>query len=131
MRTLRLELPSLPPAEYSSNRARGAAWQRQYRVSHDAKEGAVNEIMWTVREQGWQGPPMQKAEVRLMFYLPDRRRRDGLGLLERVKPWIDGLVVSGVIKDDDLSTIGFPTACREYRKGQPGTVIKVQEEDAL
>ena len=131
MRTLRLELPCLPPAEYSANRARGAAWQRQYRVSH-GKRGAVGEIIALVKEQGWEGPPMEHARVSCTFYFPDRRRRDGLSLWERSKPWFDGLVEAGVIRDDDLMTISFPTACGTYRKGKPGTVIKVQEEeDAL
>lgn len=84
-----------------------------------------------VKEQGWQGPPMERAEISLIFYLPDRQRRDGLMLLERMKFWIDGLVESHppVIKDDDLLTIGFPAATAIYRKGQPGTVIEVREHE--
>ena len=128
MRTLRLELPSLPPVEYSANRSRGVAWQRQYRVSH-GNRGAVDEIVALVREQGWQGPPMQRAEVAVTFYLPNRRRLDGLALWERMKVWIDGLVQgeNPVLKDADLTTIGFPTATWEYRKGRPGTLIEVRE----
>ena len=126
MRSVRLELPSLPPVEYSANRSRGAPWQRQYRVSH-GKRGAVEEIVALIREQGWQGPAMKKAEVSVTFYLPDRRRRDPLGLWERMKPWMDGVVESKVLKDDDLATIGFPTATWEYRKGRPGTVMVVKE----
>ena len=131
MRTLHLELPCLPPAEYSANRSRGAPWQRQYRVSR-GKRGAVDEIVALIREQGWQGPAMKKAEVSVTFYLPDRRRRDPLGLWERMKPWIDGLVEgeTPVLKDDDLRTIGFPSATWEYRKGRPGTLIEIIEKDA-
>ena len=105
------------------------AWQRQWRISHDVKEGAVDEIIWTVREQDWRGPAMKKAEIRLTFYLPDRRRRDGLMLLERMKPWLDGLVQGQqpVLVDDDLATIGFPVALWEYRKGSPGTLIEIKE----
>lgn len=125
-RVLRLDLPCLPPAEYGANRSRGAAWERQYRVAH-GKRGAGDQIVALVLEQGWQGPPMGRAEVRLTFYLPDRRRRDGLGLLERLKPWVDGLVEAQVIKDDDLGTIGFPVPHWEYRPRSPGTVIEVVE----
>lgn len=126
-RSLKLELPCLPPVEYSANQSRGAAWQRQWRIAHDARRGAVDEIVALVREQGWQGPPMDLAEIRVTFYLPDRRKRDGLGLLERLKPWIDGLVTSGIIQDDDLNTIGFLSHAWEYRPRQPGTVIMVSE----
>ena len=73
MRSLRIEMPYLPPAEYGANRSRGAAWQRQYRVSH-GKRGAVEEIMALVLEQGWEWPPMERATVRLTFYLPSRLR---------------------------------------------------------
>lgn len=131
-RILRLTLPYLPPAEYGANRARGAAWQRQFRVSH-GKGGAVDTIIALVNETGWHGPPMQKAVLRITFYLPDKRRRDGMMLLERCKPWFDGLVYrggAGVIKDDDLGTIGFPVPAWEYRKGQPGTTIEIQEVEA-
>ena len=128
MRVLRLELPTVPPAEYSANRARGAAWERQYRVSH-GKQGAVDEIISLVKEQGWQGPPMQRATIKIMFHLPDRLRRDGFGLLERMKPWLDGLVQGEmpVLRDDDLTTIGFPTADWCWDPGHAQTVIEVTE----
>ena len=126
-RVLRIELPYLPPAEYSANRSRGVAWQRNYRVSR-GKRGAVEEIVVLVKEQRWEGPPMQKARVRFKFFLPDHRRRDGMGLLERAKPWIDGLVDAGVIADDSLGVIAFPVVVWAYRKGQPGTVVEVEEE---
>jgi len=127
-RTLRLTLPCLPPAEYGANRARGAAWQRQYRVSH-GKQGAVDEIIGLVKEQGWEGPAMQRATIKIMFHLPDRRRRDGFGLLERMKPWLDGLVQGEmpVLRDDDLRTIGFPTADWCWDPGSPKTVVEITE----
>ena len=128
LRTLRIELPCLPPAEYSANRSRGAAWQRNYRVSH-GNRGAVEQIVALVKEQGWEGPPMERARIYCIFYLPDRRRRDGLSLWERSKPWFDGLVEAGVIRDDDLLTISFPTAWGIYRKGEPGTAIEVVERN--
>jgi len=130
MRTLCLTLPYLPPAEYGANRARGAAWERQYRVSH-GRQGAVDEIISLVKEQGWQGPPMQQATIKIMFHLPDRRRRDGCGLLERMKPWLDGLCQGDptrrVLLDDDLLVIGFPTADWCWDPGRPKTVIEITE----
>jgi len=129
-RVLRLTLPCLPPAEYAANRARGAAWQRQYRVSH-GKRGAVDEIISLAKEQGWQGPPMQQATIKIMFYLPDCRRRDGFGLLERVKPWLDGLCqgdpTQRVLLDDDLLVIGFPIVDWCWDPGHPHTVIEITE----
>lgn len=126
LRTLRLELPCLPPSEYSANRSRGADWERQYRISH-GKRGAVDEIMALVREQSWEGPPLERAHINVTFYLPDRRRRDPESLIARCKPWLDGLVAAGVISDDSLDVIGWPSYAHEYRKGEPGTILEIKD----
>ena len=129
LRELHLKLPALPPSEYSANRARGADWGRQYRVSR-GKRGAIEELVALVKTRQWNGPAMDHARIEVHFQLPDRRRRDGLGLLERLKPWVDGLVEAGVIKDDALVNIGFPQATWEYVKGEPAaTWILIIEED--
>ena len=127
MRTLHLELPCLPPAEYSANRSRGAGWERLYRISR-GRRGAVEEIIALVKEQSWQGPPMEKARVSVHFQLPDRRRRDPGALQERVKPWFDGLVEAQVIVDDDLRTIGWPSYTHEVVPRQPKTTITVEDD---
>ena len=124
--SLRIEIPCLPPAEYGANRSRGAAWQRQFRVSR-GKRGAVEQIVALVKEQGWQGPPMTRARVSVHFQLPDRRRRDPGMLQERMKPYFDGLVEAGVIEDDDLATIGWPVYSHSLHPRQPGTIITVED----
>jgi len=128
-RSLRLEIPSLPPAEYSANKARGAAWGRQYRVSH-GKRGAADEIIAAVNLQTWEGPPMERARIVITFHLPDRRKRDAGMLQERMKPWFDALTPkgAGVIQDDDLATIGFPTYMPPvYSPRCPKTIMEIQE----
>jgi len=72
---------------------------------------------------------MQQATIKIMFHLPDRRRRDGFGLLERMKPWLDGLVQGKmpVLRDDDLRTIGFPIANWCWDPRHPQTVIEITE----
>ena len=119
---LRLVIPSLPPAEYSANYARGRHWAEKQRVT----QAAHDEIIAEVRNQGWQGPTLQKAHVKVIFTLPSRRKIDGGSLVERSKPWIDGLVLAGVIADDDLETIGFPEFSHTYeRRAQAQTVVEV------
>lgn len=122
---LSIRIPSLPPAEYSANNARGAAWGRQYRVSH-GERGAVSEVVALVKEQGWGRPPLKRAVVELYFVLPDHRRRDAPSLLERVKPWLDGLVTAKVLVDDDLKTIGWPRCHHGYGRSA-ATIINVFE----
>lgn len=121
---LRIRIPSLPPAEYSANKSRGAAWGRQFRVSH-GKRGAAAEIHALVIEQGWQGEPIEKAVVKVTFGLPDRRKRDHSGLIERFKPWLDGLVTAGVLVDDNLEVIGWPNYGHCYSPREPYTEIEV------
>lgn len=130
MRSLRVELPYLPPPEFSANRSRGAAWQRQWRVSR-GRRGAIEEIILLVKEQGWQGPPMERARVSVHFQLPDRRRRDPGALQERMKPWFDGLVEAEVLADDNLDVIGWPIYSHDVVPRQPRTVITVEADHDL
>ncbi len=133
---LRIVLAELPPASYGANQSRGAHWGRQYRDSH-GKRGAVEHVVVLVREQGWNRPPLEKARVKVTFGLPDKRRRDATGLIERVKPYLDGLtskpdkngVVHGasVIVDDDLECIGFPDFGWFSSPRVPVTIISVEE----
>lgn len=134
---LRLLIPSLPPVEYASNQSRGAAWGRQYRVSH-GKRGAAELIMALVKEQEWQGEPLEKAVVTVTFGLPDRRKRDHGGLIERFKPWLDALTRNpdpktkvwrgaGVLWDDDLLCIGWPVYGDFLSPKNPQTIIEIYE----
>lgn len=102
------------------------AWQRQWRVSL-GKRGAIEEIIALVKEQGWQGPPLERAKVSVHFQLPDRRRRDPGMLQERMKPWFDGLVEAQVLWDDSLDVIGWPIYSHEIVPRQPGTAITLVE----
>lgn len=127
---LRLEIPLLPPAEYSANNSRGRAYFQQHRASHGdtkGRGGALELFKALLNEAGWRGPVMERAHIRITFHLPDRIRRDPGGLQERMKPWFDALVYFQVIKDDDLRHIGFP----EYldpvdSPKEPKTIIEVE-----
>lgn len=123
---LTLVLPSLPPTEYSANYSRGQHWANK----QEATQAAHDEIIAEVRNQGWHREPLQHARISVLFYLPDRRKRDSGGLIERFKPWLDALTVKcggDVIQDDDLATIGWPTYRHEYRARQPGTQIEIYQ----
>ena len=126
---LTITLNHLPPAEYSPNRSRGRAWQAKQRAAH-GKRGAVDEIGALVNEQGWNHPPLERATVRITFGLPDRRRRDADGLQARMKPYFDSLVTAGVLRDDDLETIGWPIYQHEYTPRRPATTIEVLDATA-
>ena len=116
-------LNHLPEPSYSANRSRGQHWIRQYEDSLDTKD----EIVVLVRSAGWQKAPLVKARVVIAFGLPDKRRRDHDGLVQRMKPYFDALITAGVLSDDSLDVIGWP----EYRSAlspkEPYTLIQVDE----
>jgi len=130
---LRIVLDSLPPAEYSSNRSQGSYW-----IKKKARDSALNDVGVALNQAGWSGPPLEKAHLTITFYLPTKGKRDHSGLVERMKPILDALTVPtykkdgtiwkngyGVLKDDDLDCIGWPTYQHEYRPRQPGTLILI------
>jgi crossover junction endodeoxyribonuclease RusA len=45
-------------------------------------------------------PPCQRIRVGLVFAAPDNRRRDASNLADSVKPALDGIVDSGIVRDD-------------------------------
>ena len=81
-----------------------------------------------VLEQGWDlsSPEIRKAEASCLFHFPQRRVRDHGSFIERMKPLWDALVRLGVLSDDNLDVIGWPT----YRHviSKPAlTMITIQE----
>ena len=74
-------------------------------------------------------PPKIAATValHLHFYLPDKRRRDLDNLIGAVKPYIDGLVLAGLLRDDGQHCITEVKATWEYRQGQPGFEMRMEE----
>ena len=131
---LRLVLQELPPAEYAVNRSGG----RSHWFKDKARLEALNAVGVALNEAGWDRKTLEKAHVTVTFYLPTRGKRDHGSLVERMKPIWDALTVPtylksgeiskdgyGVLKDDDLNCIGWPTYQHEYRPRNPGTLIEV------
>ena len=116
-----IELPYLPPAEFSRNSR--AHWTQLHR----AKDRVYDDIHVALLEAGFRKEYIYyRAHVTLTFYLPDQRQRDADNMITRSKPVLDGLVRAELLADDNLKTIGAPTYQFEYRKRRPGTLIKVE-----
>ena len=72
--------------------------------------------------------PMEQADVEIMYFFPDRRRRDPDNYCGKLM--LDGLTKAGVIVDDDMAHIRLHIGGDVDRK-EPRTVITVREcEDA-
>ena len=113
--------PYLPPEKCSPN-YHGSYWPRvkATNVAHD-------DMIGRVREQVAIGKPLSRATVTVTFTVPDRRRRDKGNLIGAAKPWLDGLTLAGVIKDDawEYCEEVYPPVV--YEKGVRRTVIEVRE----
>jgi len=98
---VRIEVPFLPPVEYSPNSR--CSWAEKYKageVYHDA----VYYCCVDVRNRGYREGlafPMVKAKLSLTVIFAELRLRDQDNLLARFKPGLDAVVDSGLILDDD------------------------------
>lgn len=71
------------------------------------------------------------AAIELVFFLPDKRRRDLDNLVASCKPYLDGLVHCGVVRDDDVRSVYALEARSEIRHKAPGFEIRVRPNPHL
>jgi len=135
---LTIVLHTLPPREFSANQSSG----KTYRAKQGAKARSLKEVKAALDACGWDWgrAPIEKAKVAVMFYLPTRHKRDHGSLVERMKPVWDALTVPtyykdgriakkghSVLRDDDLTCMGWPYYSHKFRPRLPGTIITILE----
>lgn len=89
--------PNCPCASARGRFMRAAAAKRQKQLAESATVEAAAGMVW------------HRATVRAVFYHKIRRRRDDVNHLAMLKSAYDGVVLAGLIPDDDrahLETIG-------------------------
>lgn len=74
-------------------------------------------------------PDLGRIHVSLIWYVADRRRRDGgENVAPTLKPMIDGLVDAGVVIDDTPDLVIRDMPVIEYRPGEtPHMVLRVAQ----
>ena len=111
---VRIEVPFLPPVEYSPNwRGHWAAKNKAGKVYH----AAVFYCCVDARNRGYlkgMAFPFVKAKLNLAVVFPELRLRDQDNLLARFKPGLDAVVDSGLVLDDDMEHLEI---------GQVGVVV--------
>ena len=120
MRELTITVPTLPPKEWSPN-AR-THWAPKAKVAVEAH----SDVIALVREQGWKGNPMDAARIEVSWGVKDKRRRDTDNFVGRTKPYIDGLVLAGVLVDDSRYNVTYEFSW--HKADQSETVITVKEQ---
>ncbi len=125
---MRIEVPFLPPIEYSPNsRCSWAAKYKAGKVYHDA----VFYCCVDARNRGYREGlsfPFVKARLNLTVVFGEMRLRDEDNLLARFKPGLDAVVDAGLILDDDVEhlEIGKVEAVVDL-KPAPLTIIELEE----
>ncbi len=124
---MRIEVPFLPPVEYSPNsRCSWAAKYKAGKMYHDA----VFYYCVNARNRGYREGlsfPMVKARLNLTVVFAELRLRDADNLIPRFKPGQDSLVDSGVILADDMEhlEIGKVEAVVDPERA-PLTIIELE-----
>ena len=117
---MRIEIPRLPPYECGPNtRVHWAVRAKVTQAAHD-------EVIALCREQQVVGEPFGRARVTITFTVPDKRIRDKGNLIAATKPFLDGLKMAGIIKDDSWQHIEEVYPRVQYEKGVVQTVIHVE-----
>jgi len=121
MITFSITIHRLPPAECSPNS------RAHWRAKGEAVAIAKDEAIAAVREQGWSGPPIQLALIQVSWGVKDKRKRDTDNFVARTKPFIDGIVFTGVIADDSRFHVRYQYGWHEATTSE--TVITISEEE--
>lgn len=125
---MRVEVPFLPPAEYSPNSRN--FWAEQYQAGKEYHD-AVFYYCVDARNRGYRQAmsfPFLRALLTLTFVFPQLRRRDADNLQTRFKPGLDAVVDAGLILDDDVEHLVIdPLEIEVDRDRAPLTIIELEE----
>ena len=119
MRKMRIELGSLPNSLLNPNK------RLHHMKLNKEKAEAKDDAIALVKEQGSPATPYEKAHITITWVAKDKRRRDVENLFASMKAYIDGLVVSGLLIDDDWMHVSYTL---KYERGaKDNTIIDVEE----
>ena len=96
-----IKLDGLPPSTLYPNRLRNLHWAvRSEVVSLERNKSRLLCIQF-MNDRDMMRPFHENAVLSFDFYSSDKRVRDLDGMISACKPWIDGIVDSGIIINDD------------------------------
>jgi hypothetical protein len=117
---MRIELGHLPDPDLNPNKR--LHWSELSRAKRAAKELA----MGLVFEQGKPATPYAKTHITITWVAKHKIRRDPDNLFASMKPYIDGLVASGLLIDDSAVNVSY--TIRYERGDKDNTIIEVNQE---
>ena len=114
---MKIELGHLPDPNLNPNKR--LHWAGLYRAKRDAKQEACLRVV----EQGRPHQPLESALLEITWVAKSKRRRDADNLFASMKPYIDGLVMAGVLVDDSADRVQYEL---RYERGDvDNTIINV------
>jgi len=117
---MRIELEHLPDPMLSPNKR--PHWRKKHKHASLAKEEAMLRAIKAGRPMN----PYEKSHITVTFVAKDKRRRDPDNLIASMKPYIDGIVRAGVIKDDSVFNVSYTF---KYELGkEANTIIDIEKK---
>ena len=120
MSKVHISLPGIPP---SLNKVAGRQNVWEYRQLKQLWTEAVYAVSRGKRP----GKPWDKAGVEIVYYFPDRRRRDPDNYCGKFL--LDGLTEAGVIKDDNMFCITLTVRGEVDKKNSRTEIIITKMEE--
>lgn len=103
-------------------------WGKKQRLTREARQRAciaTKDAIGSHKVFRGQAPWWERAEVRITFYFPDKRRRDADGLLSWCKAYLDGIADAGVVTND--SGLWFQPVDTGIDRERPRAEIRVAQ----
>lgn len=125
LRTVEIRIGGRPPTP--NNRPDKSGYEQ--RLKREWREKATKAAQDAIGDSF--GPPMRRADVEVEFVVPDIRDRDLDNLFSSIKWLTDGIVLGGVLVDDNTRVINawhFPGV--RVERGQQATIYRITELDA-
>ena len=130
MSELIIEIPALPPIEYSPNSR--VHWSQRFKAgnkySHDVFYMAVD-ARNKAYLKGITDFPWQQAYCEATFFVAEERIRDENNWRARFKPGQDALVSAGLILKDDMEHLQVKVSIVVDKDRAPLTIIKLGKSD--
>ena len=118
-RMISIELPT--PSGHAHNKGH---WRAKARPIKAMRELAYILAKQAIAEHG--RPKADVVEVRYFFRVPDRRRRDAANMIQQCKPYIDGIVDSGLITGDHWEVLRIIGVGVMIDKEKPGVTLRFE-----
>ncbi len=115
-----ITINEIPP---SNNKYLGKS--TSYHAYHKEKQRWMDMVGWSVKASGWRNSPFKKAKVQILYFFPNRTRRDPDNYSGKFI--LDGLRQAGVIEDDSFNNITLILK-GVYDKSQPRTMVVVEPD---